>query len=108
MTLISYYCCYDTRTLECRGHTGFGTAGRDILCSAVSCLCHTLDAYLQKARDKGYVRSYSSELSPGYAKLCFELCDEGERKGVNEAVDAILTGFLMLEESFPDFISTDI
>ncbi len=53
MTCITFTRHRDRYLFECEGHTGYSKRGCDILCSAVSCLCYTLDAYLQGAYEDG-------------------------------------------------------
>lgn len=109
MTSISYLTYHDTYIFECSGHTGYADAGKDILCSAVSTLCYTLDAYLQNARERGDIARYISDFSDGNVRIefeCADICRERE-EAILEAADAILGGFRLLWESFPDHISID-
>lgn len=108
MTRISFENYRDTYIFECCGHTGYASAGRDILCSAVSVLCYTLASYLEKQKSEGALTSFLSDFSEGYARMSFDISDTADERSITEAVRAILFGFALLEESFPDHIDTDI
>jgi len=108
MTNVSFDRIHDTYIFECCGHTGYSVAGRDILCSAVSVLCYTLRAYLEKLSDEGLLSDFISDFSEGNALMRFEYGDLADGARISEAVGAILSGFLLLEESFPDYITADI
>lgn len=108
MTHVTYSDYRDTQEFECVGHTGYAPLGADILCSAVSCLCYTLDAYLSKAYDEGKIKSYSSDFRDGSVNVRFEYSEEYDSAAIREAVGAILYGFVLLEESFPEYIDADV
>lgn len=108
MTHVSYESYHDLHIFECVGHTGYSSLGTDILCSAISCLCYTLDAYLQKGYDEGSITNFVSDFSDGYVRLQFEYCDKYDSQRCDEAINAVLSGFTLLEQSYPDYIDTDL
>ncbi|MBQ2729674.1 MAG: ribosomal-processing cysteine protease Prp [Clostridia bacterium] len=108
MTSISYTEYYEAHIFECVGHTGYSTAGNDILCSAVSCLCYTLDAYLRGCVLEGKITHYVSEFNEGNVRIQYEYTDICNTEALLEAVRAILGGFILLEENFPDHINVDV
>lgn len=108
MTQITFTKYYDTYIFECKGHTGYASCGQDILCSAVSCLCYTLERYLTGAREKGLIESLRSDFEDGSVFISFEYADTAFPFFAEEAVRAIMDGFVLLSESFPDHISADI
>ena len=108
MTQVTFSPYHEKNVFECTGHTGYSALGQDILCSAVSCLCYTLDAYLQKAHEEGKIKDYSSVFREGFVNLSFEYADRYDFSEVREAVKALLFGFVLLEESYPDYIDTDL
>ena len=108
MTQITLSEYHDTHIFSCSGHTGYSTTGADILCSAVSCLCYTLDAYVQSLYERGDTSHYHSQFGNGDVRIEFILSDTADEKAVTEAIDAILLGFKLLWESFPDHISLDV
>ena len=108
MTAVSFNRIHDTYLFECTGHTGYSSCGRDILCSAVSVLCYTMLSYLEGLFDEGILCNFISEFSDGSALIRFELSDGADEGKVLEAVKAVLTGFSLLEENFPDFVTADV
>lgn len=108
MTEITFTNYHDTYILSCTGHTGFSTVGPDILCSAVSCLCYTFDAYIQNLYDRGDTSFYQSQFNDGSVRIEFILSDTADKKPAMEAVGAILSGFKLLWENFPDHITLDV
>ena len=106
MTKISFDTYYDTYLFECVGHTEYASAGQDILCSAVSILCYTLRALLREAYEEGKIERYREDFSAGYVRMAFELPDDNAL--ILDNTMAILRGFQLLEEAFPDFIEADI
>ncbi|MBQ4066776.1 MAG: ribosomal-processing cysteine protease Prp [Clostridia bacterium] len=108
MTEICFEKYRETFIFSCRGHTEYASAGRDILCSAVSALCYTLAAYLEKKYCSGDIENYRSDMESGSVTLTYELSDCADESAVTEAVTAILAGFSLLAESFPDYIYADL
>lgn len=106
MTKISFDTYYDTYLFECIGHTDYATAGQDILCSAISILCYTLRALLREAYEEGKIDRYREDFSAGYVRMDFDLPDDSAQ--ILDNIMAILRGFLLLEEAFPDYIEADI
>ncbi len=106
MTRISFDTYYDTYFFECTGHTEYASAGQDILCSAVSILCYTLRALLRDAYEEGKIDQYREDFSAGYARIDFELLDDNTP--ILDSTMAILRGFQLLEEAFPDFIEANV
>lgn len=106
MTKVTLDTYYDTNLFECSGHTGFAAAGEDILCSAVSVLCYTLQSYLSSAYSQGTISRFSADFSDGQVLMQYELDEENNE--VEACIDAILGGFRILEESFPDYIETSL
>ena len=108
MTEITFTKYHDSYLFDCHGHTEYSTAGSDILCSAVSCLCYTLDDYIRKLYERGDTSLYTSDFEDGNVSIRFIPADTANETAITEAVTAILSGFRLLEENFPDHISTDI
>lgn len=102
MTKIELEKYHDTYLFRSVGHTGFSTVGKDILCSAVSVLCYTLREYLENAYAKGDVTGLSYDFSEGSVEIDFSLREED--RATKEGVRAILFGFELLRENFPDHI----
>lgn len=108
MTSISFIRIHDTYRFECVGHTEYASAGKDILCSAVSVLCYTLGAYLEKLYEQGAITDFESDMREGFVCMSFSFTDSADEKCCSEAIGAILCGFCLLSESFPDHITADM
>ena len=96
----------DTRELEMEGHAKHGVKGKDIVCSAVSCLFYTLGESLTRSismltepvvfREKdghGYIRSYPKEEYEGNIEMIYW---------------TILIGLQMLADQYPNNISFNV
>lgn len=103
MTQITYDRHYDKHVLVCAGHTEY-SPGSDILCSAVSTLCYCAKAYFEKAYAEGAVTDLKVALDKGFFALSFE-CEENSY--ALEVLKAVIEGFDILSEQFPDHISLD-
>lgn len=108
MTSVTFTKYYEKFIFECKGHAEYGPRGGDILCSAVSTLCYTLERYLSGAFERGLIINYNESFSEGYVIISFEYADTFFTTCVEEAVNAVLGGFTLLSESFPDHVSADI
>ena len=93
-------------SLECKGHTGHGEAGEDIVCSALSSIIQT--ALLGLLRVAGIGVNYEIHDQNGY--LYFSLPDNMSKEEERDA-DVILTtmwlGIMDLHEGFSDFIELE-
>lgn len=105
MTEISYVDYRGEHILECRGHAGQAALGADILCSAISVLCLTAKEYLEGALSRGDISELYCDLAPGSATIRFTCHEESDAL---KCMDALLCGFKMLGESFPQNIDLDI
>ena len=107
MTTVSMETYYDTNMIIVSGHSGFAESGADIVCSAVSVLCYTLDAFLARCLDEGRISSYKKDFSEGYVIMDYTLrCPEDT--GVTDGVEAITEGFRLLSESYPEYVTFDM
>ncbi len=103
MTSVVYETYYDTHILECTGHTGY-SEGADILCSAVSALCHALREYLCEAYSEGKIADLKYSMEKGFFLISFRA---GEDNPVLEGISSVICGFKVLERGFPEYISLD-
>ena len=108
MTNVSFLSLHDSYYFECSGHAEYASAGRDILCSAVSILCYTLGSYTEKLYNEGVLNDYRSDFSDGQVRISFCFADGADERAHLEAINAILCGFELLSESFPDYVLTDM
>lgn len=106
MTNVSFEPYYDTYMFQCAGHSGYREKGCDIVCSAVSVLCYTLDAFLSRCECEGRIKNYKKDFSEGMAYMEFEaVCPDDT--GVMDGVEALLEGFRLLSEYYPDYVAAD-
>lgn len=106
MTEISFDLCGDTFIFECTGHTGFDARGSDILCSAVSVLCYTLEDYLLNMEQCGRITRLVRDFRDGSVFIEF-VCASDDDVPLLQAVDAVMGGFRILADSYPEHIKTD-
>ena len=104
MTYITLNSYYDDHILECTGHTGYATRGKDIICASVSILCLTIADYLNEAAKNGLISNLLCDISSGYANIRFT-SKHGEE--AEKCFLAITNGFKLLAECFPDHINYD-
>lgn len=96
MTTVTYFEQDDEISIEISGHSGYGTPGSDIVCSAISMLAQTLLAYLNVDNDK-YDYSMRDGLVWAYAK----------GKNVRTAMSVIMAGYYLLARDYPDYVRID-
>lgn len=96
MTKVTYYEENNEISISVKGHAGFGEAGSDIVCSAISMLGQTLLAYLNVESEE-----FTYDMREGsiwaYAK--------GDK--VRTALHVIMTGYKLLEDNYPANIEID-
>lgn len=94
MTQVTYFRDVNAISVECSGHAGYADIGSDIVCSAISILIQTLADHLESLADY-----YDTYMDNGYMWIY------AKGDAVELALDVILTGFNLLEENYPDYIS---
>lgn len=106
MTTAAFEQYHDSYMFSCTGHSGYDVPGHDIICSAVSVLCYTLDEFLARSQAEGRIRSYNREFEEGYVALSFEtVCEEDT--GLFDGIEAVLGGFRLLSEHFPEYVEAE-
>ncbi len=82
--------------VEIKGHAGYADMGKDIVCSAVSCLFYTLAETLEKSSD--YLKGYTVNTEKGYIKAV----PKPQYKAViQRTFFTICTGLSMIAEEYP-------
>ncbi len=83
-------------TIEVQGHAGAGTLGEDVVCAAVTTLCLTYARAMTQIHAKGF----EATMREGYAYMeCTRL------KANAPYVHMILSGFVMLAEMYPEYVT---
>lgn len=91
-----------TQTIElyAEGHAGYAPQGEDIVCSAVSILCYSLEAYvLCQPRER--FSSIRTERGDGYTLLTVTVKDAQDYATVSEAITPARLAFKRLTTEFP-------
>lgn len=87
--------------LDVRGHAGYAEMGKDIVCAACSTLICTLLGQMQRLEDREEAVLCENIQEAGHCRMALELCSP-EAKA---SYDTIMTGFQMLADSYPDYVS---
>ena len=85
--------------LEVKGHSGYGSAGTDIVCAAISILCFTLLNEVMEKQDKALNMSYQQK--DGYFFLKFFNKHDECLKAV---FCAVCNGLQMVAEQYPKHV----
>ena len=86
-----------------KGHAGYGAAGQDIVCAGISTIAYTWINELQILEERGMAYDVECDAADGELKICFS----GEKEELLTAYETIITGLLMLEENYPDYLSVN-
>ena len=106
MTKICHREYYDKFLIIIEGHSGFGAEGEDVVCAGISTLAYTLLNTLLDEESAGNVRLIRNVVRDGY--MCLEAeCADYARERLKGIADTCITGFLMLEESYPQYVSME-
>lgn len=89
------------------GHARSGESGHDLVCAASSILAYTLAKNVAEIKDAGYAYNCAIELKPGDA---FIECSPRRkyRSVVTMVFDTVCTGFDLLAQQYPEFISFEL
>jgi len=101
---------YDRKhlTLTVKGHAQSAEAGKDLICAAASILVYTLAGNVaQLSADKKQVRRPVVKIKEGNSEIS---CDpvHGMRSIVTVIFDSICSGFDVLQQRYPDFVSYSV
>ncbi|MCX4363849.1 MAG: ribosomal-processing cysteine protease Prp [Clostridia bacterium] len=93
--------------IECDGHTGYGTEGEDIVCSALSSIVQT--AVLGLFRVAGVNVEFKTDDKRGYLKAVLPKdLDSATRHDCDVILNTMLLGIMDLHEGFSDFIELEV
>ncbi len=92
----------DERTVElyAKGHAGYVPEGEDIVCSAVSILCFSLEAYLLCQTPERFL-VLETERGDGYTSITATVKDSQDYALVTEAIMPARLAFTRLTREFP-------
>lgn len=106
MTRVCFREYYDRTLISVEGHSGFGENGTDIVCSAVSALAFTLANCIQDEEGDDRLKLNKNIVRDGYVFFEFEVFPFA-RERIEGMTEAIMTGFLMLAEKYPEYVSVE-
>ncbi len=104
MTTVYHREYYDKQLLTIEGHSGDGESGKDIVCAGFSALVYTYINCMLDEEAAGNVKLIRKIIRDGYIHFEIEYFDFSKAR-IKGMLDACITGFLMLEESYPDYVS---
>lgn len=93
--------------LDIEGHAGYGPAGRDIVCAAVSALTYTLAQCLANEKQRGTLREQSARFTDGGVYLMWYPSEGGEKR-MRAVWETVNTGFSMLAAKYPGHVKQRI
>lgn len=86
--------------LEVSGHAGYAENGRDIVCAAVSILCYSFLAALQK---EGRCLWVNEKIRDGYMKIAWGT-EKSQEAEVEAQLELVMDGFFLLEAKYGNYI----
>ena len=86
--------------LNINGHAGYAEEGKDIVCSAVSCLFYTLAETLSSSTD--YLKGYSINTEKGHIKA---IPKPQYKAVIQRTFFTICTGLSMIAEEYPENVT---
>lgn len=104
MTTVYHREYYDRLLIAVEGHSGFSESGSDIVCAGVSALTYTLLNCMLDEEAAGNIKLIRNIVRDGYIHLEIE-CFDFSMERIKGMFDACVTGLLMLEENYPEFVS---
>ncbi len=103
MTNVYFREYYDHYYISFKGHSGFSKNGEDIVCAGISTLAYTLLNTLNDEEASGNIKFIRNIVRDGYIHIEFLPFDFSKER-VKGIVDTCITGLIMLEENYSDYI----
>ena len=89
--------------VEMTGHTRYAPYGQDVVCAGLSALFFTLLRSVSYMEEEGECTDAYCSVAPGAAFAAFCIYEEFYEKN-STAVEAIIDGFRMMAEQYPDHV----
>lgn len=106
MTRVCFREYYDNLLIMIEGHSGFSVAGTDVVCAGISTLCYTLLNAVKDEEASGNLKLIRSFVCDG--AMCLEIERFSfSKERVDSIVSTIMTGFYMLEETYPQYVRVE-
>jgi uncharacterized protein YsxB (DUF464 family) len=97
-------CDIRNRKISVKGHARSGEPGKDLVCSAVSILVHTMAHNLLVYEKAGACTDVYVRLEKGDAEFSFSIVKEQEDY-VEISLTSVATGFFLLADDYPEFVT---
>lgn len=92
--------------LSIKGHAGQAEVGKDLVCACVSILTYTAAQNVEFLKSIGaYTKPPRIELNEGDSIIKCEVADKDTYKTLANRLDAIVTGFRLLQESYSKYVT---
>lgn len=103
MTRVCYREYYGKTLLSIEGHSGFAASGKDVVCAGISTLAGAFINTVLDEESNGRLKLHRNIIRDGY--VCFEIEKfDFAKERIEGIIDGFLTGFMMLAESYPDYV----
>lgn len=102
--MININCDIRNRKISVKGHARSGEPGKDLICSAVSILVHTIAHNLRVFEKTGACTDVVVRVDKGDAEFSFTPVDEYVDH-VEISLVSVTTGFFLLADDYPEFIT---
>ncbi len=106
MTKVYYREYYGRALISVEGHSGFAPSGSDPVCAGISTLVFTLINSLTDEEGDGRLKLHRRVIRDGFALLEIEKFDFSKER-TEGILSTFLTGAMMLQESYPDYIRVE-
>jgi uncharacterized protein YsxB (DUF464 family) len=97
-------CDIRNHKISVKGHARSGEPGKDLICSAVSILVHTMAHNLLVYEKAGACTDVSVRVEKGDAEFSFSIVKEHEDY-VETSLASVATGFFLLADDYPEFVT---
>ena len=95
---------YKDYELTVKGHAGYAEKGKDIVCASVSTLAITLVQNGILLGDNGILEDCDFNVNDGDVRILMRP-KKGYENLINAVITTILNGFVILADSYPDYVS---
>lgn len=89
--------------VDISGHAGYGPAGADIVCAAVSALGCALVECMLRVEAAGGAEAFQCKMAPGRISVDITLKPEALERAQG-MIDAVCAGFGLLEEGYAEWV----
>lgn len=88
-----------------KGHAGQAEIGKDLVCASVSILTYTAARNVDFLANVGCINPPTISLEEGDSLIECKVTDQNLYKNLACRLDAVVTGFRILQESYPQYVT---